>query len=232
MWNGKNKAITFSFDDGVKQDVRAIEIMEKYGLKGTFNLNSAYLGRTFVRSETVTRYMLPVDKIKNIYKNQEVAVHTMAHLNLTELDDASLIYQVETDARLLGELVGYPVTAMAYPCGGVNNDERVANLIRNNTSIRFARTITSTHNFDMQDDLLRFNPTVHYCEIKELFELAEKFINLKTDKPQVYYIWGHTYELDEDCSDLTWEQFEEFCRLISNKDDIFYGTNSQVFLNK
>jgi len=33
------KAITFSFDDGVVQDIRLIELMNKYGLKSTFNLN-------------------------------------------------------------------------------------------------------------------------------------------------------------------------------------------------
>ena len=44
MWNGKKKGVTFSFDDGVKQDIRTIEILNKYGLKGAFNLNSGYLG--------------------------------------------------------------------------------------------------------------------------------------------------------------------------------------------
>ena len=44
MWNGKKKAVTFSFDDGVTQDIRLIEILNKYGLKGTFNLDSALLG--------------------------------------------------------------------------------------------------------------------------------------------------------------------------------------------
>lgn len=42
MWNGKKKAVTFSFDDGVTQDIRLIEIFNKYGLKGTFNLNSGF----------------------------------------------------------------------------------------------------------------------------------------------------------------------------------------------
>ena len=37
---GKLKALTFSYDDGVEQDVRLIEIFKKYGLRGTFNLNS------------------------------------------------------------------------------------------------------------------------------------------------------------------------------------------------
>ena len=44
MWNGKNKAVTFSFDDGVLQDKRTIEILNKYGLKATFNLNSGKFG--------------------------------------------------------------------------------------------------------------------------------------------------------------------------------------------
>ena len=43
MWQNKNKALTFSFDDGVKQDIRLVEILNKYGLKGTFNLNSGFL---------------------------------------------------------------------------------------------------------------------------------------------------------------------------------------------
>ena len=37
---GKVKALTLSYDDGVEQDVRLIDIMQKHGLKGTFNLNS------------------------------------------------------------------------------------------------------------------------------------------------------------------------------------------------
>ena len=44
MFNGKNKALTFSYDDGVTQDKRLIEIFNKYGLKATFNLNSELLG--------------------------------------------------------------------------------------------------------------------------------------------------------------------------------------------
>ena len=41
----KKKAVTFSFDDGVTQDIRLIELLNKYGLKATFNLNSELLGR-------------------------------------------------------------------------------------------------------------------------------------------------------------------------------------------
>ena len=37
MWNGKKKAVTFSYDDGVTQDCRLVEMMNTYGVKGTFN---------------------------------------------------------------------------------------------------------------------------------------------------------------------------------------------------
>ena len=46
MWENKKKAVTFSFDDGVTQDVRLVEMFNKYGLKCTFNLNSACLGES------------------------------------------------------------------------------------------------------------------------------------------------------------------------------------------
>ena len=38
------KILTFSYDDGVRQDIRLCEIFRKYGLKDTFNLNSGSLG--------------------------------------------------------------------------------------------------------------------------------------------------------------------------------------------
>lgn len=42
------KLLTFSFDDGNEDDVRLVEILNRYGLKGTFNLNSGKLTKTSV----------------------------------------------------------------------------------------------------------------------------------------------------------------------------------------
>ena len=41
--NGLGKAVTLSYDDGVQQDISMIALMKKYGVKGTFNLNSAFI---------------------------------------------------------------------------------------------------------------------------------------------------------------------------------------------
>lgn len=230
-FNGKLKAVTFSFDDGVSQDKKLIEILDKYGLKSTFNLNSAFLGveGNLERNGRVVRHdKNPAQKVAEIYRGHEVAVHTLIHPNLTSLDDDAVEWQVEQDRRLLTQLVGYKVRCMAYPCGGVNNDERVAGVIKNRTNVKFARTVTSTDSFDIPDNLLRYDPTVYYIEKDKLFDLGEKFINLKADKPQVLYVWGHSYEMDAEY--ISWREFEEFCKMISGKDDIFYGTNGQIFL--
>jgi len=231
MFSGKNKAVTFSYDDGVTQDIRLIDIFNRYGLKATFNINSELLGleNTLVREgKTVNHIKVKKSEIKEVYSGHEVAVHTLTHPNLTQLDAHEIIRQVEKDRENLESLVGYDVVGMAYPCGGVNNNDYIAEVIKNNTFIKYSRTITSTHKFDLQENLLRFNPTVnHHMEWDKMFKLAEKFINLQTDKPQIFYIWGHSYEFD---IHNTWDKFEEFCRLVSNKDDIFYGTNKEILL--
>ena len=230
MWNGKNNAITFSYDDGVTQDVRLIEILNKYGLKGTFNLNSALLGtlNTLNFKTGVVRHdKVNAAKIKEIYAGHEIAVHTLTHPNLTELDEFTIVRQVEEDRKALESLCGYPIVGMAYPCGGVNNDDRVAEIIRTHTSIRYARTITSTGSFDLQTNLLRFNPTLH-CIDENLESVVKNFLNLKTDKPRLLYIWGHSYEMDAGL--ISWERFEEICRLLAGREDIFYGTNREILL--
>ena len=35
------KIVTFSIDDGTLDDFKVVEIMNRYGIKGTFNINSA-----------------------------------------------------------------------------------------------------------------------------------------------------------------------------------------------
>lgn len=227
----KLKAITFSYDDGVTQDIRLIELLNKYNLKCTFNLNSETLGTrgTLKREgQRIAHYKIHPKDIKSIYDGHEIAVHTLTHPNLTTLDKEEIIHQVEQDRINLSELTGYEVVGMAYPCGGVNNDDRVANIIKNNTGVKYSRTITTTDSFVLQDNLYRFNPNVYHLEFDRLMELGKRFIDLETTSPKIFYIWGHSYEMDYHPE--YWLKLEEFFKLISNKSDIFYGTNKEVLL--
>ena len=229
--SNKLKAITFSYDDAVTQDIEFVELLNKYNLKGTFNINSELLGRNDMlirENKRVAHYKLHKSDVKGVYDGHEVAVHTLTHPHLPPLENAEVIRQVEQDRLNLSDIVGYEVIGMAYPGGGVNNDDRVAEIIKNNTGVKYSRTTTCTGNFDLQDNLYRFNPTAYHLHFDKLMELGEKFVNMTPDKPQIFYIWGHSYEFDF-YSDYR-VKFEEFLKLISNKDDIFYGTNKEILL--
>jgi peptidoglycan/xylan/chitin deacetylase (PgdA/CDA1 family) len=231
-WNGKKKAITLSFDDGVTQDRRLVALLNKYGLKATFNINSSLLGIKGgweYNGKHVNHTKIYPDEMKDLYEGHEVAVHTLTHPNLTGEEEKTIVYQVEEDRKRLSDMMGYKVQGMAYPCGGINNDDRVASIIKNQTGVKYARTITSTHSFDLPENLYRLNPSVYIGEPDTMFELAEKFIQLKTNTSQLFYIWGHAYEFDV-MDEITWDKFEEFCKLISKKDNIYYGTNKEVLL--
>ncbi len=231
MFQGKNKAITFSYDDGVTQDVRLIEIFNKYNLKATFNINSELLGKdgALVRNNVnVTHIKNKAEDVRHIYAGHEVAVHTLTHPHLPNvMDEKEVIRQVEEDRLKLSELVGYEVFGMAYPGGPPNCDDRVAKIIKDNTPIKYARSFDVTKSFEPYSDLYQYKGTLYHHENwDDLFKMGEEFINLKADTPKVFYIWGHAYEFD--IYPERWEQFEEFCQMISNRPDIFYGTNLEV----
>lgn len=230
--SGKLKAVTFSYDDGATQDFKLVNLLNKYGLKATFNLNTNKLGNGYIyvsENSYVASYKILPEHVKTVYEGHEVAVHTLDHINLTQQTEEEVIRQVEDDRKSLSELMGYEVVGMAYPCGGVNNDDRVAEIIKNNTGVKYCRTTTNTDSFDLQDNLYRFNPNVcHIIQFERLMEMGKKFVDLKPDKPQIYYVWGHSFEFDFEPD--YWDKMEEFCRLISGYDDIFYGTNREVLL--
>lgn len=224
------KILTFSFDDGVTQDERFIEILNKYGLKCTFNLNSELLGKAgnlVINGKKIDHNKIAPDKVKALYKGHEVAAHTLTHPNLTALLPQEVIRQVEEDRRKLSNLVEYDVKGFAYPCGGINSNNVVANLIKNNTCARYARTIVHSYDYNPQKDLFLFKPTLSLTKNKEkLLEMANEFINTDAENIRLFYIWGHSYELDIDNS---WDYFEDVCKILSNKSDILYCTNKQAF---
>ncbi len=227
----KLKAVTFSYDDGVTQDIRLIELLNKYGLKCTFNLNSNLLGKAGMlnrNGKRIAHYKIHPNDVKTIYDGHEVAAHTLTHPSLPTLEESDIIHQVEQDRCNLSQLVGYEVVGMAYPGGGVNNDDRVAGIIKEHTGIKYSRTIASNDSFDLQSNLLRFSPTVYHLDFEKMMELGQKFVELKAETHKIFYIWGHSYEMDYE--EDYWVKLEEFLRLIANRNDIFYGTNKEVLL--
>ena len=68
----------------------------------------------------------------------------------------------------------------------------------------------------------------YHLDFEEMMQLGESFVELKPETPKIFYVWGHSYEMDYGAD--YWVKLEEFFKLISNKEDIFYGTNKEVLL--
>lgn len=92
----KRKAFTLSYDDGVKQDERLLSLMKKYGIKGTFNLNSGLLGireRAVIDNFDTDITKFEKQDIENIYQGQEIAAHALTHMKLTDISSQTVAYQ-------------------------------------------------------------------------------------------------------------------------------------------
>ena len=212
---GKPKAVTLSYDDGREQDRRLVALLNKYGLKGTFHLNSGRIGEGISAGE-----------IRELYDGHEVAVHSVTHPSLALVPKARMLSEVWEDRKSLEAMVGYPVCGMSYPNGSFNDE--VVEVLRQ-CGIAYSRTTRNTGTFDLPDDYLRWHPTCHH---KQAIEMGRKLVEIETvtkkHRPFLLSVWGHSFEFDRNLPDNSWEMIEEFCVLVGRNPEVWYATNMQV----
>ena len=120
---GLRKAVTLSYDDGVEQDIRLMEILDKHGIRCTFNLNSGCWAKegTVYAPGTIHRRM-PKSQVEKVYANpnHEVAAHCLTHASLTELSPAEGAHEVVADSENL-EATEEEITEMIAAIARQNN---------------------------------------------------------------------------------------------------------------
>lgn len=223
----KTRAFTLSYDDGVIQDRRLAELFRRYGLKCSFNLNSGSLGNQEVRRDPGKKE-LDVSKVQpeelgQVYATHEICGHGLYHSSLESIGAPLAMYEIVEDKRRLEALAGKPLKIFAYPYGRYN--DRVVEQLRL-AGYQGARTVNSTHGFDLPENFLTWNPTCHHGD-PMLMELAKKFVapDGKT-APKLFYVWGHGYELD---GDDNWNVMEELAMFLYQfREDIWFATNGEI----
>ncbi len=222
---GRKKALTLSYDDGVEQDIRLMSLLDRHGIRCTFNLNSGLLApenavypagqvyRRMSRSAAAALYKNP---------NHEVAAHCLTHASLTELTSSQIAYEVLEDRKNLESIYGKLVRGFAYPFG-TTNASAVSALQA--TGIAYARTVNSTGQFAIPQNWLLLNPTCHH-EDPALFDLCGRFLSTPVRfSSELFYLWGHSYEFDEHDN---WHIIERFCETMDGHEDIWYATNIEI----
>jgi peptidoglycan/xylan/chitin deacetylase (PgdA/CDA1 family) len=98
--------ITFTWDDGVADQLQAQQLMEKYGMRGTFYINSGNIG--------LPGFMTRADLDTLKARGHEIGGHTVSHQNLLTLSADEQNRQICQDRNTLMSW-GFPVTTLAYP---------------------------------------------------------------------------------------------------------------------
>ena len=221
LWQGgKERCVTFSYDDGRIEDRRQVELFNKYGIKATFHLNNPGFEKYFPHFLKDPEFVSP-DEYKSLYEGHEVSCHGEQHSFMYYTPDEYIRREIRENRRFLESKVGYPVRGMSYPFGSF--DDRVIEACRAE-GMEYARTASSSMSFGIPSDFMKWDATCHHDRATK--ELFEKFMSpMLFDFMRLYYIWGHSYEIN---SEEKWAHMEEVCKTVGGRDDIWYATNIEI----
>ena len=222
--HGRTKAFTMSYDDGVYQDIRLVDIMNRNGLKGTFNINAGQISA----ADAVKGYeRLSSKQIKALYlpNGHEVALHTYSHAMLVDLPIENVTYEYLKDKEILEEITGKIIRGAAYPFSQYNDSVLAA---LRACGVVYVRGGDETEGFALPADWLQIQNTVRHKNPR-LMELAEQFLELAPPPHapcSLFFLMGHSFEFDRENN---WDLIEAFAEKIGRHNDIWYATNIEIF---
>lgn len=231
--DGKAKAVTFSYDDGVIQDLKLVRLFDKYGMKATFNFNGAVMRDNFTQEQITENF---------ISKGHEIAIHGEFHRANGNLRPIEGIRDVLNCRIELENKCGQIIRGMAYPDSGITlmgnftTYEAIKNYLCE-LDIAYARTLGGDNNlFLLPEDFHAWMPTAHHNN-PHIMEFIDEFLNLDISTkayharrvPRLFYIWGHSYEFDRNAEFDNWEHIEKICQKFSaHNDEIWFATNMEI----
>lgn len=214
---GKILAFTCSYDDGKIMDHRFVEILNRYGIKATFHLNSDY----FDVSEGHQYPYIKKSEVKSLYQGHEIACHSCSHITMTRGNSVQNINEIIDNRIALENICDTLVTGYSYPNGCY--DQTSKEILRS-CGIKYARTTKSTYKFELPQDFLEWHPTCHHNE--DIFAFLDKFLGIHhAERLNVFYLWGHSYEFERD---QTWNQIETFFQKATGHKNVWYVTNGEL----
>lgn len=243
------KYFAWSFDDGLQQDKKIIEILKEYGLGATFHLNSGLFGdKTYegrignlgmtempaAKYEARARHLLPyvphfripADELKQVYEGFEIASHTCHHVNLVRCTEDERRAEIGGDVKALSELFGQTVTGFAYPYGIGAKQSREA---LKAAGVKYARLATSEQNYRFPEDPLAMPLSCWHISPKT-FDRLDAFFNMDTgDEDAFFLLFAHGYEFDFGTKESNWDKFRRICETVARHDDVIACSIGDAF---
>ena len=220
--NGKSKAFNITYDDGVVQDIRFVELLNRYNIKGTFNLNSQLMAEQFCWTHPCGMDVrrLPAETVVDLYKGHEVACHTLTHPYMHDMDEGAVMYQLGQDKYNLELLFGREICGFAVPFDYYS--PLIADCAKR-CGFEYAR---------MSERSFSYIPSAEYwwwqCGVFHLDEDFNVYIEnfFKTDTElALCQIVGHSYDLD---AENMWEDMENILGRIAADNSVASMTNLEI----
>lgn len=220
--NGKRKAFNITYDDGVLQDIRFVELLNKYKLKGTFNLNSQLMEEEFewTHENGMVVKRLSVNATRDLYNGHEIASHTLTHPYLHDKTEEQLFWEIGEDKRRLEQLFGREVAGFGVPFDYY--DEKIASCVRK-CGFEYSRMSEETRGYSPWQDSFFWR-----CGIFHLAPELDNYVDgfFSTDKElALCQIVGHSYDLD---AEDMWETMEGIFRRVAEDQNVQSMTHLEI----
>ena len=184
------KIFLLSFDDGTIWDSRFVELLNKYQIPCTFNLNSGledfvwqYEDRFPIRRQVLA------DTVEQ-YRGHEVASHSLHHHWLNTLTPPQLRREVEEDCETLKEVFDLREIGFGVPFTACT--EREIKIIRK--FVRYIRLSQMADSFELPEDPYHI-PIHGLYNDADIREKIAKFA--QSDLPvSLFVMAGHSYEFE------------------------------------
>ena len=223
---GKAKAFSVSYDDGVLQDVRFVNLLNQYNLKGTFNLNSGLMENEFewIHETGCIVKRLSKENVLSLYDGHEVASHTLTHPFMQEKTENEIMKELETDKKNLEKLFGRQIKGFAVPFDYYS--DLIESCVKK-CAFEYARISEESLSFiphkNSEINYHRWKSTIFHLDAS-LEKLTEDFI--QTDEElALFQIAGHTYDFD---TENMWDKIETILKKISLQKDILPMTTIEI----
>ena len=206
---GSKKVFLLSFDDGTVYDRRFVELLNRYGIPCTFNLNSGLEDFVWYYEDRHPIRRQQLRETVDMYRGHEIASHTLTHPLLTALAPPALTREVGEDCAALKDIFGLEDIGFGVPftaCG-----EREIRLIRK--FVRYIRLSAFSDSFALPED-------PYHIPIHGLYndpDIREKIaLFAKSDLPvSLFVMAGHSYEFEVNDH---WEYMEDLLKYIRSFD--------------
>ena len=230
--NGKKKAATFSFDDGHDADIPLLQIFNKYGAKGTFNIPSFNMPQ----DENCEKYK----SLAPLYEGHEIASHSFHHKHMCTLSHEENVREIADDIAFLSKAFGQNIRGYASPFGEYN--EEILGILAEN-GICYHRNVNLDKTFSLPERFLDWTPGPHFAYYSSAAGREYLHSFLATDKELAcLYVWGHSFEVVKEGYELTglwnglasaekrWDYIEnELIKPLAGCGDVWFATNIEIY---